>query len=110
MAELLTEHTSPELLFLETEWASLVSYGITADLLKLVPLEVVEKVVFSLEILLLLMAEEMVHNPLDLEAAVMVKAGGKADLEDLAFSSSLILLDKYPIGCYNPKYLKQLRF
>jgi hypothetical protein len=31
---LLTEHTSPELLYLETKWASLVSYGMTIDLLK----------------------------------------------------------------------------
>jgi hypothetical protein len=31
---LLTEHTAPELLYLETRWASLVSYGMTADLLK----------------------------------------------------------------------------
>jgi hypothetical protein len=34
LAELLPEHTSPELLFLETKWASLVSYGVTAELLK----------------------------------------------------------------------------
>ncbi len=34
LAELLPEHTSPELLFLETKWASLVSYGMTAELLK----------------------------------------------------------------------------
>jgi hypothetical protein len=34
LAELLPEHTSPELLFLKTKWASLVSYGVTADLLK----------------------------------------------------------------------------
>ena len=33
-AKLLPEHTTPELLFLETKWASLVSYGITAELLK----------------------------------------------------------------------------
>src|SRR5688572_185238 len=31
---LLTEHMAPELLYLETRWASLVSYGMTADLLK----------------------------------------------------------------------------
>ncbi|KAA1053949.1 ISKra4 family transposase [Azospirillum argentinense] len=31
---LLTEHTAPELLYLESKWASLVSYGLTADLLK----------------------------------------------------------------------------
>ena len=31
---LLTERTAPELLYLETRWASLVSYGMTADLLK----------------------------------------------------------------------------
>jgi hypothetical protein len=31
---LLTEHTAPELLYLETKWASLVSYGMTIDLLK----------------------------------------------------------------------------
>jgi hypothetical protein len=30
---LFTEHTAPELLYLETRWASLVSYGITTDLL-----------------------------------------------------------------------------
>ena len=29
-----TEHASPELLYLETKWASLVSYGMTVDLLK----------------------------------------------------------------------------
>jgi hypothetical protein len=34
LTKLLPEHTSPELLFLETKWTSLVSYGITADLLK----------------------------------------------------------------------------
>jgi hypothetical protein len=33
MASLLTEATSPELLFLETKWASLVSYGVTTKLL-----------------------------------------------------------------------------
>jgi len=33
MAALLTETTSPELLFLETKWASLVSYGVTTQLL-----------------------------------------------------------------------------
>src|SRR5262245_45348816 len=31
---LLTEHTDPELLFMETKWASLVSYGLTAQALK----------------------------------------------------------------------------
>src|SRR4051812_12328283 len=31
---LLTERRAPELLYLETRWASLVSYGMTADLLK----------------------------------------------------------------------------
>src|SRR3954462_7489057 len=31
---LLTERMAPELLYLETRWASLVSYGMTADLLK----------------------------------------------------------------------------
>ena len=30
LAELLTEHTAPELLYLETRWASLVSFGMTA--------------------------------------------------------------------------------
>jgi hypothetical protein len=34
LAELLSEHTTPQLLFLETKWASLMSYGMTADLLK----------------------------------------------------------------------------
>ena len=34
LAELLPEHTSPELLFLETKWASLASYGLTAKLLE----------------------------------------------------------------------------
>ena len=34
LAELLPEHTTPELLFLEAKWASLVSYGVTAELLK----------------------------------------------------------------------------
>ena len=34
LTTLLTEHTSPELLYLETKWASLASYGMTVDLLK----------------------------------------------------------------------------
>ena len=34
LTELLSEHTAPELLFLETKWASLVSYGLTAQALK----------------------------------------------------------------------------
>jgi hypothetical protein len=32
-AALLHEHVTPELLFLETKWAALVSYGVTAELL-----------------------------------------------------------------------------
>ena len=40
LAALLTENTSPELLYLESRWASLVSYGVTADLLKdVLPIE-----------------------------------------------------------------------
>lgn len=31
---LFSDHVAPELLYLETKWASLVSYGVTADLLK----------------------------------------------------------------------------
>ena len=34
LTRLFTEHTAPELLYLETRWASLVSYGLTAGLLK----------------------------------------------------------------------------
>ena len=34
LTELFTDHTAPELLYLETRWASLVSYGLTAGLLK----------------------------------------------------------------------------
>jgi hypothetical protein len=34
LTELLPEHTTPELLFLETKWAALVSYGLTAKLLE----------------------------------------------------------------------------
>src|SRR5262245_12295156 len=34
LTELLTESTTPELLFLETKWASLISYGMTARILK----------------------------------------------------------------------------
>ena len=34
LTELFTEHTAPELLYLETRWASLVSFGMTAGLLK----------------------------------------------------------------------------
>ena len=34
LAEMLPEHTSPELLFLETKWASLMSYGMTSKLLQ----------------------------------------------------------------------------
>ncbi len=34
LAALLTENTSPELLYLESKWASLISFGVTVDLLK----------------------------------------------------------------------------
>src|SRR3954454_18346063 len=34
LTALLTEHTAPELLYLETRWASLISYGLTAELLQ----------------------------------------------------------------------------
>jgi hypothetical protein len=34
LAELLPDHTTPELLFLETKWASLMSYGMTVQLLE----------------------------------------------------------------------------
>src|SRR4051812_21896496 len=34
LAELFTEHTAPELLYLETRWASLISFGMTTALLK----------------------------------------------------------------------------
>jgi hypothetical protein len=34
LAELLPNRTLPELLFLETKWASLMSYGMTSDLLQ----------------------------------------------------------------------------
>jgi hypothetical protein len=34
LAKLFTEHTAPELLYLETRWASLVSFGLTTALLK----------------------------------------------------------------------------
>jgi hypothetical protein len=34
LAALLPEHLTPELLFLETKWAALVSYGVTAQLLQ----------------------------------------------------------------------------
>ena len=34
LAALLTENTSPELFYLESKWASLVSFGVTVDLLK----------------------------------------------------------------------------
>ena len=34
LSELFTERTAPELLYLETKWASLVSFGLTAQLLK----------------------------------------------------------------------------
>jgi hypothetical protein len=34
LGELFTEHTAPELLYLETNWASLVSFGLTAQLRK----------------------------------------------------------------------------
>jgi len=34
LGELFTDHTAPELLYLETKWASLVSFGLTAQLLK----------------------------------------------------------------------------
>lgn len=33
LADLLPEHTTPELLYLETKWASLVSYGLTVELM-----------------------------------------------------------------------------
>jgi hypothetical protein len=34
LSTLFTEHVAPELLYLETNWASLVSFGVTADLLR----------------------------------------------------------------------------
>src|SRR3954470_11871692 len=34
LAELFSEHTAPELLYLESRWASLISFGMTAALLK----------------------------------------------------------------------------
>lgn len=34
LTELFSEHVAPELLYLETKWASLVSFGVTVDLLK----------------------------------------------------------------------------
>jgi hypothetical protein len=34
LTELFTEHTAPELLYLETRWTSLISFGMTAALLK----------------------------------------------------------------------------
>jgi hypothetical protein len=34
LGELFTDHTAPELLYLETKWASLVSFSLTAQLLK----------------------------------------------------------------------------
>ena len=34
LTELLPDHVAPELLWLETKWASLVSFGVTVDLLK----------------------------------------------------------------------------
>jgi hypothetical protein len=34
LATLLPDHTTPELLFLETQWAALVSYGLTIKLLQ----------------------------------------------------------------------------
>src|SRR3954469_1134858 len=34
LTALFTEHTAPELLYLETRWASLMSFGLTAGLLK----------------------------------------------------------------------------
>ena len=40
LAELLPDHTLPELLFLETKWASLMSYGMTSKLLQdVLPIE-----------------------------------------------------------------------
>ena len=40
LTALLTEHTAPELLYLETKWASLASYGMTVNLLKdVLPIE-----------------------------------------------------------------------
>ena len=37
LTDLLPDHTAPELLWLETRWASLVSFGVSVDLLKDVP-------------------------------------------------------------------------
>ena len=34
LAELFTEHTAPELLYLESRWASLISFGMTTALLR----------------------------------------------------------------------------
>lgn len=41
LAELLSERTAPELLYLQTKWASLMSYGLTTDLLEeVLPIQV----------------------------------------------------------------------
>lgn len=46
LAELLPERTAPELLYLQTKWASLMSYGLTADLLAdVLPMPVNERTV-----------------------------------------------------------------
>lgn len=48
LAKLLSERISPELRYLETKWASLMSYGITAELLEeVLPLQVQASSVFN---------------------------------------------------------------
>jgi hypothetical protein len=47
LAELLPERTAPELLYLQTKWASLMSYGLTVDLLgEVLPIHISQATVF----------------------------------------------------------------
>lgn len=49
LAYILTEHTSPELSYLESKWASLMSYGLTTKLLKEVfPIEIYPSSVYRM--------------------------------------------------------------
>jgi hypothetical protein len=46
--DLLPEHTAPELLYLESKWASLVSYGLTVEALRdFLPVDTAERDVSS---------------------------------------------------------------
>jgi hypothetical protein len=80
LAELLPERTAPELKYLQTKWAALVSYGLTVDLLEeILPLQTNVAAVFHH----LQQAAERMEDELG-EEQVMFVEGCPAEWEDLS--------------------------